>query len=49
LPVKKDTLNKVRKQLAGVSALIDFWWQTVWHDLEQGAFGDSYASRRRCR
>src|SRR5438874_7530870 len=30
LPVKKDTLNKVRKQLAGVSALIDFWWQTVW-------------------
>ena len=35
LPVKKDTLNKVRKQLAGVSALIDFWWQTVlWHDLE---------------
>jgi hypothetical protein len=37
LPVKKDTLDKVRKQLAGVSALIDFWWQTVWHDLEQMA------------
>jgi Family of unknown function (DUF6399)/IclR helix-turn-helix domain len=37
LPVKKDTLNKVRKQLAGVSALIDFWWQTVWHDLEHMA------------
>jgi Family of unknown function (DUF6399)/IclR helix-turn-helix domain len=34
LPVKKATLDKVRKQLAGVSALIDFWWQTVWHDLE---------------
>ena len=33
LPVKKDTLDKVRKQLAGVSALVDFWWQTVWHDL----------------
>jgi len=37
LPVKKATLAKVRKQLAGVSALIDFWWQTVWHDLEQMA------------
>jgi len=35
LPVKKDILDKVRKQLAGVSALLDCWWQTVWHDLEQ--------------
>ncbi len=34
LPVKQATLEKVRKQLAGVSALIDFWWQTVWQDLE---------------
>jgi hypothetical protein len=37
LPVKKSILDKVRKQLAGVSALIDFWWQTVWHDLEHMA------------
>jgi hypothetical protein len=37
LPVKKDTLDKVRKQLAGVSALVDFWWQTVRQDLEQTA------------
>src|SRR6266581_1106859 len=37
LPVKQATLDKVRKQLAGVSALIDFWWQTVWHDLEHMA------------
>ena len=37
LPVKKGTLDKVRKQLAGVSALVDFWWQTVWQDLEQMA------------
>jgi hypothetical protein len=37
LPVKKDTLDKVRKQLAGISALIDFWWQRVWHDLEHMA------------
>src|SRR5215468_2520881 len=29
LPVKKTILVKVRKQLAGVSALVDFWWQTV--------------------
>jgi hypothetical protein len=35
LPVKKDTLDKVRKQLAGVSALVDFWWQTVRQDLAQ--------------
>jgi len=35
LPVKRDTLDKVRKQLAGVSALVDFWWQTVRQDLAQ--------------
>jgi hypothetical protein len=37
LPVKKKALDKVRKQLAGVSALIDFWWQAVWQDLERVA------------
>jgi Family of unknown function (DUF6399)/IclR helix-turn-helix domain len=37
LPVKKATLDKVRKQLAGVSGLVDFWWQTVWQDLEHMA------------
>jgi hypothetical protein len=37
LPMKKDTLAKVRKQLAGISALIDFWWQTVHQDLAQMA------------
>src|SRR5918992_68621 len=35
LPVKPATLDKVRKQLAGVSALVDFWWQTVRQDLAQ--------------
>jgi hypothetical protein len=35
LPVKPNTLDKVRKQLAGVSALVDFWWQTVRQDLAQ--------------
>ena len=37
LPVKKKALDKVRKQLAGVSALVDFWWQMVEQDLEQVA------------
>src|SRR4029434_2464282 len=33
--MKKDTLDKVRKQLVGISALVDFWWQTVRQDLTQ--------------
>src|SRR5262249_51695319 len=37
LPVKKPILDKVRKQLAGVSALVDCWWQTVRQDLAQMA------------
>ena len=37
LPMKKDTLDKVRKQLAGISALVDCWWQTVRQDLTQMA------------
>lgn len=37
LPVKKTILDKVSKQLAGVSALVDFWWQMVRQDLEQMA------------
>jgi hypothetical protein len=35
LPVKKGTLDKVGTQLAGVAALVDFWWQTVRQDLAQ--------------
>jgi len=35
LPMKKDTLDKVRKQLVGISALVDFGWQTVRQDLMQ--------------
>jgi hypothetical protein len=34
LPVKNSALDKVRKQLPGVAALVDLWWQTVWRDLE---------------
>jgi Family of unknown function (DUF6399)/IclR helix-turn-helix domain len=35
LPMKQDTLDKVQKQLAGISALVDLWWQTVRQDLTQ--------------
>jgi len=35
LPIKKKALDKVRKQLAGLSALVNFWWQGVWDDLQQ--------------
>jgi hypothetical protein len=37
LPVKKNAWNKVRKQLAGVSALVDVWWRRVWQDVQQPA------------
>ena len=35
LPMKQDLLAKVRQQLAGISALVDVWWQTVRQDLTQ--------------
>jgi len=35
LPMKQDTLDKVHKQLTGISALVDLWWQTVRQDLTQ--------------
>jgi len=30
---KQATLDKVQKQLGGISALVDFWWQRVRQDL----------------
>jgi hypothetical protein len=33
LPVKKTVLDKVRKQLAGLAAVIDVWWQQVRQDV----------------
>ena len=33
LPVKKETLRKVQKQLGGLSDLIDFWWRMVRQDF----------------
>jgi len=35
LPVKKETLSKVQRQLGGISALIDYWWRTMRQDLTQ--------------
>jgi hypothetical protein len=35
LPRKQATLDKVQRQLAGISALVDVWWQTVRQDLTQ--------------
>jgi DNA-binding transcriptional ArsR family regulator len=37
LPAKKKTWEKVYKQLAGLSALVDFGWQTVQGDVEHMA------------
>ncbi len=37
LPRKQAILDKVRKQLAGMAALVDLWWQTVHQDLTQMA------------
>jgi hypothetical protein len=42
-PTKKDTLDKVRQQLAGISALVDFWCQTVHQDLAQMAMPPKWA------
>ena len=37
LPATQQAVDKVHKQLAGVSALVDVWWQSVWHDVQHVA------------
>jgi hypothetical protein len=44
LPVKKKALAKVRKQLADVAALVDFWWQGVRQDMQQVALPPRWTS-----
>jgi len=44
LPAKKKAVEKVRKQLAGLSALVDLWWQRVWHDMQQVAMTPMWQS-----
>jgi hypothetical protein len=34
LPVCHPALTKVRKQVPALAALVDFWWQGVWQDVE---------------
>jgi hypothetical protein len=34
VPLQTKTLDKVRKQLAGGSALVDVWWQRVWQAVQ---------------
>jgi len=44
LPVKKKALDKVRKQLADVAALVDFWWQGVRQDMQHVALTPMWTS-----
>lgn len=37
LPAKTKAVDKVRTPLAGVSALVDVWWQRVWQDVQHVA------------
>ena len=37
LPGKKKALDKVRRQRAALSAVVDVWWQGVWHDFQHVA------------
>jgi hypothetical protein len=34
LPARPHAMTKVRKQIPALAALVDFWWQGVWQDVE---------------
>ena len=34
LPARPPAMKKVRKQIPALAALVDFWWQGVWQDVE---------------
>ena len=34
LPARPQAMPKVRKQIPALAALVDFWWQGVWQDVE---------------
>jgi hypothetical protein len=34
LPARHAAMQKVRKQIPALAALVDFWWQGVWHEGE---------------
>jgi hypothetical protein len=37
LPARQGAMKKVRKQLPGLAALVDFWWEGVSRDLDHAA------------
>jgi Family of unknown function (DUF6399)/IclR helix-turn-helix domain len=34
LPARQPAMQKVRKQIPALAALVDFWWQGVWRDVD---------------
>ena len=44
VPVKKKALDKVRRQLADLAALVDLWWQGGWQDGEQSTLTPRWTS-----
>ena len=34
LPARPQAMTKVRKQIPALAAVVDFWWQGVWQDVE---------------
>lgn len=41
-PLQHDAMQKVRKQLPALAALVDFWWAGVRQDLEQAAISSPW-------
>ena len=42
VPVRHDTMHKVRNQLPALAALVDFWWEGVRQDLEHAAISPQW-------
>jgi hypothetical protein len=42
LPARPAALKKVRTQVPALAALVDFWWQGVWRDLEPFALSPDW-------
>jgi hypothetical protein len=34
LPARHQAMQKVRKQVPALAALVDFWWPGIWQDVE---------------
>ena len=42
LPARPAAMNKVRTQVPALAALVDFWWQGVWRDVEPFALSPAW-------